>query len=299
VTTRAVVLGGGGPIGVGWEAGIAAGLEEHGVRLGEADLIVGTSAGSVVGAQLALGRRPSELLAVQRALSEGDRPAQRPLQRPADIAPLIEHFMKLYTSDAPPEQLRAELGAFALQAKTMSEQEWLATFGQMQELGFDAWPERRFICTAVDTADGAFVTWDRDSGVALGRAVASSCAVPGIFPPVTINGRRYMDGGMRSSTNADLASGYDVVVVVAPTVGVRAGAVVGWGNRAEMVRKRLDGELDGLRAGGSAVELIVPDGASLEAFGPNLLDASRRAAAAEAGLRQGRAEAARVRAAWG
>jgi NTE family protein len=295
------VGGGGGPRGVGWEAGIAAGLEEQGVRLGEADLIAGTSAGSIVGAQLALGRSAADLLAAQRTLSERDEPGLRPVQGAFDLAPLIAHFTKWMTSDAPPEQLRAELGAFALQAKTMSEDEWLATFGTMRELGFDAWPERRYVCTAVDTADGSFVTWDSDSGVELARAVASSCAVPGIFPPVTIKGRRYMDGGMRSSTNADLAKGYDAVLVVAPTVGagLSAGAMARWGNRAELVRKRLDGEIEGLRAGGSAVELIVPDEGSLEAFGPNLMDATRRRGAAEAGLRQGRVEAARVRAIWG
>ncbi len=140
------------------------------------------------------------------------------------------------------------------------------------------------------------MTWDKQSGVALGLAVASSCAVPGVFPPVTINGRRYMDGGMRSSTNADLARGYDKVLVVSVT-GSRAMTMRG--PYAQRARERLERELGGLREGGSAVELIVPDAASLEAFGPNLLDPSRRGEVAQAGLRQGRAEAARLREFWG
>jgi NTE family protein len=292
---RALVLGGGGPVGIGWESGLAAGLEQEGVVLAGADLIVGTSAGSVVGAQLALGRTARDLLATQIALGQGDRATQRQAQGPIDIGALIQNFTKLFTSGKPPEQLRAEIGAFALSAKTMSEEDWLAGFGSMETMGLDVWPERRFVCTAVDTADGSFVAWDRDAGVSLARAVASSCAVPGIFPPVTINGHRYMDGGMRSGTNADLAKDYDIVVVVSVT---GSGAMAGRGPFAERARVRLEGEIEGLRAGGSTVELIVPDDASLAAFGPNLMDYTRRGGAAEAGVRQGRAESARLRAVW-
>lgn len=288
--TRALVLGGGGPVGVAWECGLAAGLEEQGVILADADLIIGTSAGSIVGSQLALRRPAHELLAVQLALSEGDRPAQRLLQQ-GDTRELIEHFGRLFASGRPREELFKELGQLALSAKTASEAEWLATFGSAQRL--DAWPERPFACTAIDTADGSFVKWDKDSGVPLALAVASSCAVPGIFPPVTINGHRYMDGGMRSSTNADLARGYDNVLVVSVT---GSGAMTMRGSYAARARERLDRELAGLRASGSVVELIVPDAASLTAFGPNLLDPSRRAGIAREGLRQGSAEAAALRA---
>ncbi len=292
MATRALVLGGGGPVGVAWESGLAAGLAEEGIVLAESEIIIGTSAGSIVGSQLALGRPAQELLAVQLALSEGDRPAQRLLQQ-VDTRALIDHFAGLFASGMPREEMLKQLGALALSAKTASEQEWLGTFGSAHRL--EKWPERRFICTAIDTADGSFVTWDKQSGVALGLAVASSCAVPGVFPPVTINGRRYMDGGMRSSTNADLARGYDKVLVVSVT---GSGAMAMRGPYALRARERLERELGGLRESGSAVELVVPDVASLEAFGPNLLDPSGRGEIAEAGLRQGRAEAARLRAFW-
>jgi NTE family protein len=249
-----------------------------------------------VGAQLALGRLAKELFEAQIAIAESDRPDMRPIQRSFDIGPLIQTFAKMYTSDMPREELRKELGALALSSQTMSEEESLATFGRRSAAGLDAWPERRFVCTAVDTADGSFVTWDRESGVPLGLAVASSCAVPGIFPPVTINGHRYMDGGMGSSTNAELARGYDVVLVVSVTAVVRAAS--GREEIAARVRQRFEDELRTLRDGGSSVEVIVPDAESLEVFGPNLLDGTRRKIVAEAGLRQGRLEGERVRAFW-
>jgi len=290
--SRALVMGGGGPVGIAWETGLAGGLEQHGVRLADADLIVGTSAGSVVGAQLALGRTPSELIAAQEALNQDPG---RLAQRVYDLAPLMQQFIKFYTSDEPPEKIRAEIGAFALAADTMSEEEWLASFGRMQSMDSGAWPEKAYVCTAVDAADGSFVAWDKNSGVPLGRAIASSCAVPGIFPPIELKGHRYMDGGMRSATNADLARGHDRVIVVAVTSNTRAAAMP---KLMERMRKRFEGELDSLREAGGVVEVIAPDDASMEAMGPNLMDPSRRGAVAREGVRQAHIEAARLRDFW-
>jgi len=289
------VLGGGGPVGVAWETGLAAGLDEGGVRLADAGLIVGTSAGSIVGAQLALGRSPQDMLTAQLDLNERASPRHRAVRQPFDASELMAHLGKLYTSDAPVEQVRAEVGAFALGAQTMTEEEWFASFGSLDMLGAGAWPERDFRCTAIDVADGTFAVWDRNSGVELRRAIASSCAVPGMVPPVTILGRRYMDGGIGSTTNAELAAGYDNVLIVSVTgnLGRRAPEIV------ERVRARFEAELSAVRDAGSAVELIAPDDASREAFGTNLLDGTRRREVAEAGRRQGRLEAARLRESWG
>jgi NTE family protein len=125
----------------------------------------------------------------------------------------------------------------------------------------------------------------------MSRAIASSCSVPGVYPPITINGRRYIDGGMRSGTNADLAKGYDNVIVVAVRAGVE-------GPMAEVSKKRLESELATLTESGSAFTLITPDAASQEAFGVNLMDFTRRAGAADAGLAQGRAEAEALKGKW-
>lgn len=197
------------------------------------------------------------------------------------------------SSSRPAREVRAEIGAWALSAQTISEDAFIASFGRwLKELPADAWPQRRYACTAVDAADGSFVQWNNESGVGLARAVASSCSVPGVFPPITINGRRYIDGGMRSATNADLARGYDVVVVVAIASIAPDPAM------AERFRLIREAELETLRASGSRVELITPDPASVKAFGLNLMDAKRGPDVAQAGLAQGKADSNRMHSVW-
>jgi NTE family protein len=282
---RALVLGGGGPVGIAWESGIVAGLEHEGVGVGVADLIVGTSAGSVVGAQLALGRSGEELLAAQ--IAEASRAGSQPSAAPApDLGPLIQMMMNRPAEGELPVDKRVEIGAFALRAKTISEETFIANFGRVAEARA-AFPER-FVCTAIDAVDGSFATWNKASGVELGRAVASSCAVPGIFPPITIKGRRYYDGGIRSTTNSDLARGYDIVLVIAVTIAAMPPAY----------RQRLDAEIAALQASGAKTALIVPDAECLEAFGFNLMDSSRRTEIARLGEHQGHLEAARLRDFW-
>ena len=285
MTTRALVLGGGGPVGIAWEAGIIKGLLDGGVDATEADLIVGTSAGSVVGTQIASGRSPQDLLAAQAAPSEGAAGGRAGV----DVGALRELFQKWTGATELTEALRAEIGALALAAKTASEEVWINSFKQASSTS--DWPERRLILTGVDTASGEFKTWDRDSGVPIELAVAASCAVPGLFPPVTIGGSRYMDGGVRSGTSADLASGHQVVLIVAP-MGARPEGI------GRIMRHHLDAEADALRAAGRTVEVVLPDAASLEAFGPNMMDTTRRKGAAGAGVRQGSAVARQLRPIW-
>ena len=295
MTTRALVLGGGGPVGIAWEAGLLAGLARGCVDLGAADLIVGTSAGSFVGSQLAMGRKSEDLAAA--ILAEADRPrpaASGGAGRPApDVTWLFEKMQEARDGRRDPKAVRAEIGALALAAHTASEDDFIRSFGRsLSELPDHAWPERGFACTAVDAETGEFVVWNAAAKVGLARAVASSCSVPGIFPPITLNGRRYIDGGMRSATNADVAHGHDLTVVVALRLAVATNPV------AEATRAQLDAEMAVLREDGRRAELILPDEASTAAFGPNLMDASHRPAAARAGLAQGEAMAESLREAW-
>ncbi len=293
MTTRALVLGGGGPVGIAWESGLVAGLARGGADLGRADFTMGTSAGSFVGARLALGADAATL--ADPILGEAERPAGAPREgagrAPADLSRLMTLMAGTQDARRNPAEARAEIGAFALAAETMSEADFIATFGRsFAELPDDAWPERGFACTAVDAETGGFQLWTKDSGVGVTRAVASSCSVPGIYPPVALKGRRYIDGGMRSATNADMAAGYDLVVVVA----VRAG-----GPAMEQLAARLDAEVESLKEGGATVVVITPDEPSIAAFGPNLMDFRRRADAARAGLAQGEGHAADLKAIWG
>jgi len=287
---RALVLGGGGPVGIAWESGLIAGLAESGIDLSGADFIVGTSAGSVVGAQIAMGRTPAALVEPFTGKGEPTPPPNPSMSTPPDLSRLVVKLMESYAGVRPNEEVCREIGAWALQASTVSEEAYVARFANsLAGLPTEPWPERRFACTAVDAVNGKFATWDNDSGAPLVRAIASSCAVPGIAPPISINGRRYMDGGMRSATNADLAKGYDVVVVV--SISSQASP--------EVFRRPLERELAALRDSGSRVELINPDAESLEAFGPNLMDFGRRPAAAASGMRQGKAGSHTLLDLWG
>lgn len=277
--TRAVVLGGGGPVGIAWESGLLAGLADHGVDLSSADRIVGTSAGSNVGAHLALGRDLREAVA-SRSSSE-----RRDLGGISSdgIEGLMEVMIQAASSGKGDEEVRAEIGRYALSRETMPEERFAAYFA---DLAGAEWPPT-YSCTAVRATTGEFVVWDASSQVDLELAVASSCSVPGVFPPITIDGERYIDGGMRSALNADLAEGCDRAVVVSVMDTSVPGAT-------------RPGELDALRAAGTAVELIEPDEAMKEITGGGLflMDVGRVPAAHDAGVALSAAIADRVGAFW-
>jgi NTE family protein len=294
--SRALVLGGGGPVGIAWEAGLLAGLAEGGVAAAQADFITGTSAGSVVGALVAMGRPPGEIAGP--IIAEADRPRPIPQQvsedRPGapNMMVLMQKMQEVAAGVRDPAEVRREIGAFSLGAKTVDEEAFIGGFGrQLAEARDGDWPGHAYACTAVDCETGEFVVWNAEAKVPLSRAVASSCSVPGVFPAITINGRKYMDGGMRSATNADLAKGYSKALVVAVRL---AGGELG-----ERMMLPLERELKVIRDAGGAVELITPDEASIAAFGANLMNPRNRPASAKAGLEQGRRMAEGLKAFWG
>jgi NTE family protein len=275
----ALVLGGGGITGIAWEIGLLSGLAEAGVDLSAADLVVGTSAGSVVGAQLTGG---AELEAMYGRQLEP--PAQEKVAR-MTRSNLAQYGWALLRSRGRDVEFRRRIGALALAAEkagvTPSEQERLDVIGS--RLVGTEWPERPLVITAVDAETGEFHPFDRASGVPLLQAVAASCAVPGVYPPVTIAGRRYIDGGMRSAANADLAQGFDRLVVLAPIPR-------GIGPMASV-----DAQVSGMV---SRVAVVSPDKASRTAIGRNVLDPAARAGSARAGRAQAPAVVERIAEAW-
>ncbi|HEY3010288.1 MAG TPA: patatin-like phospholipase family protein [Micromonosporaceae bacterium] len=273
---RALVLGGGGVTGVAWEIGVLAGLAADGVDLSTADLVVGTSAGSVVGAQLRSGVPAEEMY--QRQLAGYGAEAAARLNGLA-----IARWAWAVMRSRDPRRARARVGRMALAARTMPESERRAVIEA--RLSKHEWPAGGLLITAVDAESGEFVTFDRNSGVPLVDAVGASCAVPGVWPPVTIDGRRYVDGGVRSPANVDLAAGYERIVVLAPTSG--GGPFPSMARQVSRLRNR------------SRVVAVTPDPAARRAIGRNVLDPARRAGAARAGRTQAAAVSPAIRGIWG
>jgi NTE family protein len=275
----ALVLGGGGITGIAWEIGMVAGLADAGADLTTADLVVGTSAGSVVGAQLRSGVDLESLFARQL-----EPPAQERVAR-LGRGTLARYGLAMLLARRDDVAFRRRMGRLSRTAAdtgvTPTEDERRAAIAS--RLPSTEWPDRPLVLTAVDTEDGGFTTFTRESGVELLAAVGASCAVPGVYPPVTIGGRRYMDGGMRSGANADLATGYDRVVVLAPIPR-------GVGPMASV-----DAQVTSLV---SRVAVVSPDDASKAAIGKNVLDPAAREASARAGRAQAAAVAARVAEVW-
>jgi NTE family protein len=282
--TNALVLAGGGVAGIAWELGVLRGLADVDPGLADriiaADLIVGTSAGSSVAAQITSGTPLAELFDSQLRAEHSE------LAVDVDLEELMERFVTAVqagdTTD--PATVRARLGAMALETETVPEAARRAVIEA--RLPSHDWPLGRVLLPAVDAQTGELTVFTRDSGVSLVDAVAASCAVPGVWPPVTIGGRRYVDGGVRSGTNADLAAGADRVLVITPTLP--DAPLLPWGI--------LDDELELLKPAATAV--ISADQASIDAFGANPLAPDTRAPSANAGREIGRARAAEIAAFW-
>src|SRR5262249_53226711 len=204
--SRTLVLGGGGPVGRAWEIGLVEGFAGQGIHLGTADLIIGTSAGAVVGAQVALKQGFAAPTKIGAAIASAPPPVR------SDGMAEIAAAMARAAQSPEPDLIRAESGRMALNVQTISEEASVSRSMFAPFVG-QAWPNQ-FRATTVNARTGQLQIWDASSGAPLERAIAASTAVPGIWPPITINGERYIDGGVRSMLNADLAIGSDIVIAV-------------------------------------------------------------------------------------
>jgi NTE family protein len=288
----ALVLGAGGSAGQAWQIGVIAGLADAGLDLTDtADLVIGTSSGSTTAAWVRSGIAPADLLA--SVLSPPARPAAPAGERPPSIpmATVFERMRAIGAAAGSAAELQRAMGAYALQSDTV-----LAP-GAAQRRAMVAarlprheWPDRPMIVTTLDAHTGELVTFDRDSGADLVDVLTAAVALPGGAPTVEIGGRRFINGGVRSADNADLAAGYATVLVLTPFSERRGPLPDG---QFEGLRRfpgsDLASQVEDLRRQGSRVEVITPDDDSRAAMGVNQMDPATRAPSARAGYAQGRA----------
>lgn len=310
----ALVLGAGGAAGQAWQIGVIAGLAEAGLDLTRAaDLVIGTSSGSTTAAWVRSGTSPADLLnsvlsqpvrpaGQQRerppsSLSQPVRPAGQQGERPSSMAALFDRMRAISAAAASAADLQRAMGAFGLESDAafgpdVVEQRRAMIAARMPR---PEWPDRPMIVVALNAHTGELAPFDKESGVELVDALTAAVALPGGAPTHEVNGIRYINGGVRSPDNADLAAGYAKVLVLSP-FSERSGPLPE--GQFEGLRRfpgaDLPSQIEVLREQGSQVQVITPDADSRAAMGVNQMDPATRAPSARAGYAQGHREAARV-----
>ncbi len=281
----ALVLGGGGPIGVIWQAALLeswarcwrGSFHRNGGDPLTGARIIGTSAGAIVGAHLAVHGSLGDLAALEEKPLDADN-ARKP-----GLARFFLAYLKARLLTRDTEAFRRSLGHSALRAGIRGESEWIERIrrtyaAQTPETG---WPRHRPVTvTAVDARSGEFHAWDAGSGIPFSLAVAASCSMPCVYPLVHHGGRAYMDGGIGSSTNATLAAGAGPVLILDPL-----------GRMFKDGASPLDRERRALESQGSRTLAFVPGQRVAQAVGRNFFDLSRRREVAEATRLQAEATA--------
>jgi NTE family protein len=274
--SRALVLSGGGNAGTAWMAGMLTGLRELGADLGDAGLIVGTSAGARVGAQLATGT-------LDQMADTYRRSGVPAVTAPATLPQFLAASMPIIAAAPDDQEAARRVAAMGPLGQRLASAEGRRRTVAAQ-IPVRSWPRQRLLIVAVDAGSGRRVAFGAGSGVSLVDAVTASGALPGIYPLVSIGGRRYADGGVHSPFSADLAAGHDVVTVLSPIP------------LNDYLRAKLDAEIAAL--GPATVHVVTADEESLAAIGPDALAAGTARAALAAGAAQARREISALRAIW-
>ncbi|WP_261851213.1 patatin-like phospholipase family protein [Clostridium folliculivorans] len=279
--TRALVLGGGGSMGIGWETGYLEGLADGGVDTRIADLIVGTSAGSQVGTLVASNLSWNDIW--ERLI---DPKHQQIEESPSsNLGPVFERYDEIAASSKTPHEWIERIGELAIETKIIPESNQLSRI-ENKITGLH-WAESLRIA-AIDLATSERVVWGPNSGVELLRAVAASSSLPGVWPPTTIGSRKYFDGGAHSMENADVAEGANKVLILSVGLPVKTPYT-------------LEGQIRNLQESGSEVELIKPDKntySALQKLGGNPVDPKIRPVIAACAREQGRKDAERLASFW-
>ena len=297
MTSVGLVLGAGGIVGAAYHAGVLTALAEAGFDIRDAELIVGTSAGSGVAASLRAGFPPLDLAprtfgqpisADAAAIVErsGGPPTIRFRPRPFSRLPVPSSPRLLFRAGRRPATALAGL----LPTGTISTDEIGERVNALY--GESSWPDRPLWICAVDLDRGDRVVFGRDDiDASVGVAVAASSSIPGFFQPVRHDGRRYVDGGVHSPTNADLLANaeFDLVVIISPMSATAASLMTTIPSARPMHARRLASEVKRIREAGTEVLTFQPTPADVTAMGRNPMDAKRRGPTTETALDAARA----------
>ncbi|HKE72337.1 MAG TPA: patatin-like phospholipase family protein [Acidimicrobiales bacterium] len=282
-----LVLGGGGAAGIAWEIGFLAALEEAGVSVRDADVVVGTSAGAIVGAQVCGGREFGAMLA-EMEVTTGPAEmgeARAPATGQTDVRALFEEVAQI-TDKA---ERGRRLGAVAIEAAPFREDLYVAMIGGIIQVS--EWPTAvRFMPVAADCETGERKPWKAAADLPVAAAVASSCSVPAAVPPVTIRGRRYIDGGVWSPSNADVlvGTGVERAVFIGPFGGPESPAM----GAAEA---DLAEEVAALETAGIPTLVLTAGAVLRDAIGEDVLNPALRPVSVRIGRKDGEAAADRLR----
>ena len=295
-----IVCGSGGDVGVAFMSGCVTAIHEAtGWDPSSADYVVGTSGGSLIAATLRAQIPPEDFHATM--IGAKRTPVGTAKLTPAvmgstkdNLPPLAQDALTharltgpelLQRSATRPHQIRP----IALAAAAMPEGPLDTQFvhNKVNLLIGEAWPDAPMLITATRMDNGHRIVFTGHSRVrtTLPSAVAASCAIPSIFKPVEIDGARYVDGGLHSSTNADvlLSHELDAVIILSPLSSNRMMSRSLAGPVRSMMRVIAVREQERLKKAGALVMTIHPDRQSISAMGLNLMDVSKRARVSEAG----------------
>jgi NTE family protein len=295
-----LVLGGGGVLGEAWMSALLAGLADAtGFDARDCEGFVGTSAGAIVAAALTAGVDP------RSRLGELPEPPPTPAgDADSDYGGALRRVLEagLAAGGAAAAPLAAlglrstEPGGALLRRAALARvppgRRSLSPLGSELERAGARW-DGRLAVSAVDLETGRRVIFGAPGApeAPVGAAVEASCAIPGVFRPVEVGGRRYVDGGAWSPTNLDRAPADrgTRVLCLNPTGSLRPGRSSPFGGLGLVSRSVAAIEALALERRGARVTIVAPDAASLTAIGPNLMDQRRRAEVIAAGLAQGHA----------
>jgi len=290
-----LVLGGGGLTGTAFHAGVLAALDDLGIDARTADLVVGTSAGATAGALVRAGLAAADYFArvTGTPLSGAGEALLGGMPRLAAPAEPVSRSRRSAAPDLARRVAlapwRYPLGVLAASLLPVGSRPVDPGAARLRPL-FAGWPDRPLWITAVSLLDGRRVVFGRDTAGSVADAVAASCAVPGYFAPVDVNGERLVDGGVHSLVNLDLVAGegLDLVVASAPL------ATTDWvardrGNVLRVAaRAQLHREVGTVAATGTRVVVVAPDRALRAVMGADSMDPARRPPVARAVREQAR-----------